>query len=139
MDFCVCVTWVLFMASPCCFHRCRIGFVYDSYVFRARTYSQQMLALKSRGSGELMLDMLFAAAVPMIISGVAMEWRRVHPRIFRFFTNWVMWGWKPKFVRTIEYEKASHVDIRRNRGGVRYSFNCVRILMATLWCVERSS
>ena len=75
-----------------------------------------MLALKSRGSGELMLDMLFAAAVPMIISGVAMEWRRVHPRIFRFFTNWAMWGWKPKFVRTIEYEKASHVDIRRNRG-----------------------
>ena len=76
-----------------------------------------MLALKSRGCGEIMLDMLFAAVVPMIISGVSMEWRRVHPRIFRFFTNWAMWEWKPKFVRTIEYTKASHVDIRRNRGG----------------------
>jgi len=56
-----------------------------------------MLALKSRGCGEIMLDMLFAAVVPMIISGVSMEWRRVHPRIFRFFTNWAMWGWKPKY------------------------------------------
>lgn len=68
-----------------------------------------MRAIRSRGSSELMLDMLFAAAVPMIISGVAMEWRRIHPRIFRFFTNWARWGWRPKFVRTVEYEKASRM------------------------------
>lgn len=71
-----------------------------------------MRALKSRGGSELMLDMLLAAAVPMIISGVAMEWRRVHPMILRFLASWTRWEREPKFVRTIEYEEASRQGFR---------------------------
>ena len=103
------------IVSPC-FFLCRIGFVYDAYILRAQTTSQQMLALKSRGSGEFMLEMCFAAAVPMIISSVAVEWRRVYPRVLRFWANWALRRRRPTFVRTIEYEEASRVCFRRNGG-----------------------
>eukprot|EP00904_Undaria_pinnatifida_P012125 jgi/Undpi1/8042/HiC_scaffold_24.g10514.m1 len=52
-----------------------------------------------------MLDVLFAAAVPMIVGGVARGWSRLHPKIFGFFAHWLRWGWDPMFVRTVEYEK----------------------------------
>ena len=77
-----------------------------------------MRAFKSRGSSELMLDVLFAAAVPMIISGVAMEWRRMQPVIFCYLTGWMRRGWKPKFVRRIECEKASRVGFPVEQGGL---------------------